>query len=418
MRATRQLPGHYRPDSQLNLADRRRTIAMNLVGLLLLLLFGWLFFQLARLTRPDYANLFPLTLLSGVNWLSLFLTIILVTTFHELVHGLFFWLFSRARPQFGLTLLSAYAAAPGWYFPRHQFALIGLAPFFVLTMIALAFLPIVPLAWSRLLWVGLTMNGAGAIGDFWVVVWLLARPEHSLIYDGGTLMTAYRDVRPELEAKWLALGQAVGLSRPELTQIFTRLCHHYTTPNRHYHNLVHIWQVLTHLEQLPTANNSALYLAAWFHDLIYDPQANDNEAQSATYACQWLAQAGCPAGLLIEIERLILLTKSHQTTPDDIAGCWLIEADLSILATRPDSYDAYAAAIRQEYNWVSEADYRAGRAQFLRGLLQRESLFCSGRGQETQARQNLTRELSQLTTSPTLHSTKSGNFSNVNQQCQ
>lgn len=396
MKATRQLPGYYRPDSFINLADRWRTLAMNLIGLLLLLAFGWLFFEIARLTRPDYANRYPLTLLSEVKWVGLFLTIVLVTTLHELVHGLCFWWFSRARPQFGLTLLSAYAAAPGWYFPRNQFALIGLAPFFALTITGLALLPFVPLAWSPLVWVGLTMNAAGAIGDFWVVAWLLARPEQSLIYDGGTLMTAYCDARPELEQKWLALGQRVGLSRPELTQIFSHLCHHYTAPSRHYHNLGHIWQVLTYLEQLPEGHEPALYLAAWFHDLIYDSQASDNEAQSASHARQWLAPAGCPAGILAEMERLILITKNHQTTPDDTIGWRLIEADLSILASRPELYELYAAAIRQEYRWVNETDYRTGRAQFLHRLLDQENLFRSGRSQEAQARQNLNRELTKL----------------------
>ena len=47
---------------------------------------------------------------------------------HELIHGLFFWLFTGSAPRYGLGLSYAYAAAPDWYIPRRKYQVTGLAP--------------------------------------------------------------------------------------------------------------------------------------------------------------------------------------------------------------------------------------------------------------------------------------------------
>lgn len=108
---------------------------------------------------------------------------------------------------------------------------------------------------------------------------------------------------------------------------------------------------------------------------------------------------GWPSQVREETARLILLTKTHQTTPDDRVGQALLDADLAILGAEPARYDDYARQIRQEYAWVAEEGYRSGRAQVLRRFLQRSRLFGTDthyQHLEDTARSNLGRELERL----------------------
>ena len=74
-----------------------------------------------------------------------------------------------------------------------------------------------------------------------------------------------------------------------------------------------------------------------------------------------LGPLGAPPTIRDEIARLIVLTKTHQANADDVDGRLLLDADLSVLGAEESEYDRYATAIRQEYDWVAEDAYRAGR---------------------------------------------------------
>jgi hypothetical protein len=111
---------------------------------------------------------------------------------HELIHGLFFWIFTRKRPSYGFKGLYAYAAAPDFYIPRNQFILIGLAPFVVISLVGVALLPLTTLGVALTIVFILTMNAAGAIGDFYAVGILLTRPSATLIRDFGDGMACYQ----------------------------------------------------------------------------------------------------------------------------------------------------------------------------------------------------------------------------------
>ena len=79
----------------------------------------------------------------------------------------------------------------------------------------------------------------------------------------------------------------------------------------------------------------------------------------------------------------------------------LLDADLAILGADPDEYARYARAIRQEYAWVPEADYRRGRTTVLQGFLVRARIFRLDRIHErldAAARRNLRDELAALRT--------------------
>src|ERR1043166_9068049 len=167
----------------------------------------------------------------------------------------------------------------------------------------------------------------------------------------------------------------------------------YTAPGRHYHNLAHIEDclaALVRMDNLSAAEREILSGAVWWHDVVYDATRSDNEELSARLAEQHVRE-----NLRQEVGRLIRLTKTHDVQPDDRLGAILISIDLSILGAEPARYDAYAAAIRQEFIHVPERDYRAGRANVLSQFAGRPVIFPNAAfaaRYDRQARENLARE--------------------------
>lgn len=90
----------------------------------------------------------------------------------------------------------------------------------------------------------------------------------------------------QLRSSWFdSLGQfKVDSHRGE--SVFADLIKAYSNRKRHYHNLHHLQHILNSLTEVQEliANVPALQLCAWFHDYIYDPQAIDNEMESAIAA--------------------------------------------------------------------------------------------------------------------------------------
>ena len=167
-------------------------IGMNVMGVLLLFIFGWLFMGVAAALNPEFFWLELQILVGTLSVPAFLLTIVLVIVLHELSHALFFWLFSREMPKVGFNLLYAYAAAPDWYFTRRQFVLIGLAPVLLLTLAGIAAMPLVSFITVPRIILALTVNAAGAVGDFIVVMWALGQPANILLRDEGTAVSVYK----------------------------------------------------------------------------------------------------------------------------------------------------------------------------------------------------------------------------------
>jgi predicted metal-dependent HD superfamily phosphohydrolase len=147
-------------------------------------------------------------------------------------------------------------------------------------------------------------------------------------------------------------------------------------PHRRYHDLGHLVAVLGLVGSFADAADDAdaVRLAAWYHDVVYDPRAADNEARSAGRA-----RAGL-RGLVddersAEVERLVLLTAGHDPEPGDANGAVLCDADLAVLAAPPEAYAGYASAVRAEYGHLSDADFTAGRIAVLEHLLALPALY-------------------------------------------
>jgi predicted metal-dependent HD superfamily phosphohydrolase len=174
----------------------------------------------------------------------------------------------------------------------------------------------------------------------------------------------------------------------------------WSQPHRRYHDLAHLAAVLGLVGELAgaAADPDAVRLAAWYHDVVYDPEGTDNEQASAERA-----RAGL-RGLvtderLAEVARLVRLTAGHDPAPDDANGAVLCDADLAVLAAPPEAYAAYASAIRLEYGHLSDEEFTAGRIAVLERLLALPTLYRTEAAQPwtDTARANLTAELTLLT---------------------
>lgn len=205
----------------------------------------------------------------------------------------------------------------------------------------------------------------------------------------------------QLRRRWDILFATFAVPSQLAGTLFEAVASRYAEPHRHYHTLDHIAAMFATLNSLDVqaAALPALELAVWYHDVVYDPRAADNEEQSAAFAGAQLRSTGIADRLSEEITRLILLTKSHRNESADRVGQLLLDSDLAVLGAATYVYDRYAAAIRQEYAWMPEDQYRAGRAQVLQRFLHRPRIYCTDqmfRLFEAPSRANLLRECASL----------------------
>ncbi|RBY80727.1 metal-dependent phosphohydrolase [Blastococcus sp. TF02A-26] len=195
---------------------------------------------------------------------------------------------------------------------------------------------------------------------------------------------------------WAALAGDSATSRTEWAAVLDA----WGQPHRRYHDLAHLAAVLGIVGRLEEAaqDPAAVRLAAWYHDVVYDPRRADNEEVSAERARAGL-RGLVPDERVEEVVRLVLLTAGHGAAPGDANGAVLCDADLAVLAGPPDAYAAYASAVREEYGHLSDAEFTTGRIAVLEHLLGLETLFrlpAVAADWTPRARANLTAELTLL----------------------
>lgn len=203
--------------------------------------------------------------------------------------------------------------------------------------------------------------------------------------------------------RWQALLKAVGASTVP-GEWYERVMNAYNEPHRHYHSRQHLAECLAefeaarHLTQEPVAAE----LALWFHDVVYDPKAADNEEQSAALAVQCMEDCGVGGAVPNRVSRLILATKHHEPGPDGDSAV-VIDVDLAILGRADARFREYEAQIQREYGWVPGTLYASKRAEILERFLARERIFATdwfADKYERQARRNLEASIHALRLGP------------------
>lgn len=202
----------------------------------------------------------------------------------------------------------------------------------------------------------------------------------------------------------------LNVSNKQKDQMWDKILLHYNEPQRHYHTMTHIEDLMTKLSQYSAKiqDQIVVQLAILYHDIIYDPLSKTNEEDSAKYFEiafeDILSDHQGGRDMLRKVKYYILATKHHDQKiheEEDISDLQLfLDFDLSILGSSSERYDAYSQQIRQEYSTFPDKDYCTGRLKVLRGILNNgECIYCSDifrSAYEAQARLNIDRECKAL----------------------
>lgn len=182
----------------------------------------------------------------------------------------------------------------------------------------------------------------------------------------------------------------------------------YASPPRAYHHFGHVQDVLHRYAEVAAGPGwqqpREVQLAVLYHDAVYEPGRNDNEARSAEFAlaeiARWMRDAGIDAA---RVDALIRLTARHgQFTPQDFCEDrypddvrHFLDCDMAILGADSDAFDAYDRGIAEEYlGHVPKWLFRRNRRRFLCALLDKPRIFLSelfDQRLDAQARSNLRR---------------------------
>lgn len=156
----------------------------------------------------------------------------------------------------------------------------------------------------------------------------------------------------------------------------------YAQPPRAYHSFNHVQEVLKHFHSVPAWQHPReVYLAVLFHDAIYFAGKSDNEARSADLALQSIATFLPGESLDTALVRtLIELTARHgKLSREDLdeETRHFLDCDMAILGAPAERFDAYDAAIAEEYRDVPKLIYKFNRNRFLKHLLEVDRIFLS-----------------------------------------
>ncbi|WP_310281585.1 hypothetical protein [Flavobacterium piscis] len=199
----------------------------------------------------------------------------------------------------------------------------------------------------------------------------------------------------DLKHKYSELLLNIGFNEKEIQQNWLDLEKAYSKKSRHYHNLIHIKDMIEcydlYFDQLNCPNE--VLFAIFYHDYVYISSKKDNELKSAKYALAILPEnANLNRQLVFDA---IVATQLHQHNEiEDIN--WLIDFDLKVLARAWDDYKIYFEQIRKEYRIYPDFLYKPGRVKALKHFLENEFIFQTDEFRnlyEERARKNIEKEI-------------------------
>lgn len=171
-------------------------------------------------------------------------------------------------------------------------------------------------------------------------------------------------------SEWLTTCAALGhLGTP---MYYLRLKKQYNDPTRHYHTWNHIEYCFKALKKyFPKERGLAdVKMALFFHDVVYDAMANDNEERSAEQFEQYARARGIDGFVANTISQMILATKTHEVHKSLAPRNEYIMLDIDMSIFVADQYDylKYAKNVWKEYRAYGLDAYVQGRLAFLKKL--------------------------------------------------
>lgn len=200
---------------------------------------------------------------------------------------------------------------------------------------------------------------------------------------------------------WLELSGRYTSDQILAAGLFDEIHKKYTSSHRHYHNLVHISDLLRlscEYDQY-LQDKDLVSFSIFYHDIIYNVLRKDNEPRSAVLAVKRLTALGVPVEKREAVKLFIEATQTHtipDTTPHKTDLAFFLDFDMAILAAPWEQYYVYTSRVRKEYRVYPDIVYKAGRKQFLQRSLQAATIFHTPvfkKQYEAQARANMEKEL-------------------------
>lgn len=175
---------------------------------------------------------------------------------------------------------------------------------------------------------------------------------------------------------WTSIFSGSNTDEQLLKQFWNEMCNAYASNNLAYHNIQHLQHMFTTYKELnfSSENEDVLFLAIFFHDVVYDPRQKDNEYKSAEKARTTLTALNFPSHKIEWCVQHILATENHEAT-EHVDTQILLDLDLSILGSDRDTYSQYAQNIRKEYSMFNDLDYQKGRIKALQHLIELPHLY-------------------------------------------
>lgn len=200
-----------------------------------------------------------------------------------------------------------------------------------------------------------------------------------------------------IEEIWNILAFKLKIPTNESPGIFNEIKSRHSEPHRTYHTMIHLYQLFMLLENHPKEieNHPLIELTILFHDIVYDPQRNDNEEKSAALADQLVGHY-LDAKTRHELKLMIESTQKHKPILTATDNLYFLDMDMSILGVSPSIYSGYVRKIRQEYSILPHRQFDIGRKEFLINFLKRPRIFYTEmyfEQFEEQARANMEREM-------------------------
>ena len=201
-----------------------------------------------------------------------------------------------------------------------------------------------------------------------------------------------------LSNTYFDLMRSIGFAPNQIEILWGALEKAYTGKSRHYHNLNHLTAMTQdyerHFESLQKPKE--VLFSIFYHDLVYKASQKDNELQSANQALKILFENKNLDKTLVYDH--ICATKTHLHSSNQDTN-WLLDFDLKILASPPETYQNYCQQIRQEYKIYPDFLYKPGRKKALEHFLEQAFIYQTDffRNQyEQQARNNIKNEIATL----------------------
>ena len=184
-----------------------------------------------------------------------------------------------------------------------------------------------------------------------------------------------------------------------VAKIWERITEGYCESHRYYHSQRHILFCLRQFERVEDTltDRVAVGLATWFHDVILDPAANDNEEQSKLLF-QELAKNHLPVELIEKTSSLIMST-CHIDAPANFDESCIQDIDLSSMGEGWDSFVRDVDDLRKEYSHLSDEQFINVTNDFYHKMLGRNKIYSSDYffGHcEQQARNNIKRYMREI----------------------